>query len=80
MSKHTPMAQVAENFVFILRGPDSGERWPVGKQLYAESQLILAAPELLESLQEIVRNDPFNQSSAGIIARAAIAKATGGKA
>lgn len=32
---------------------------------------------LLVALQEIVKNDPFNQSSAGIIARAAIEKATG---
>lgn len=32
---------------------------------------------LLEALQEIARNDPAGQSSAGIIARAAIARATG---
>lgn len=34
---------------------------------------------LLEALEEIVKNDPFNQSSAGIIARAAIAKSRGEK-
>lgn len=33
--------------------------------------------ELLEALERIVRNDPFKQSSAGIIARAALAKARG---
>jgi len=33
--------------------------------------------ELLAALQEIVRNDPYNQSSAGIIARAVIAKVEG---
>jgi len=43
----------------------------------ANACLIAAAPDLLEALQEIVRNDPYNQSSAGIIARAAIARATG---
>lgn len=42
-----------------------------------DARLIAAAPELLAALQEIVRNDPYKQSSAGIIARAAIAKATG---
>lgn len=40
------------------------------------ARLIAAAPDLLEALQEIVKNDPYSQSSAGIIARAAIAKAT----
>lgn len=29
--------------------------------------------DLVNSLQEIVRNDPYNQSSAGVIARAALA-------
>ena len=42
----------------------------------ANARLVAAAPELLEALQEIVRNDPYRQSSAGVIARAAIAKAT----
>lgn len=31
--------------------------------------------DLVKALKEIVRNDPYNQSSAGIIARAALAKA-----
>lgn len=39
-----------------------------------------AGPELLAALEEIARNDPFKQSSAGIIARAAIAKVTGSTA
>ena len=43
----------------------------------ADARLIAAAPDLLAALQEIVKNDPYNQSSSGIIARAAIAKATG---
>ncbi|MDK1710825.1 hypothetical protein QOM18_21200 [Serratia marcescens] len=30
-----PMAQVAENFIFILRDQDNGERWPVDTKLYA---------------------------------------------
>jgi hypothetical protein len=42
-----------------------------------DARLIAAAPELLAALEEIVKNDPHNQSSAGVIARAAIAKATG---
>ncbi len=42
----------------------------------ANARLIAAAPDLLAALEEIAKNDPFNQSSAGIIARAAIAKAT----
>lgn len=33
--------------------------------------------DLLQALEEIANNDPYNQSSAGIIARAAIAKAKG---
>ena len=33
---------------------------------------------LLGALEEIVKNDPFNQSSAGIIERAAIAKSANG--
>lgn len=37
--------------------------------------VLIAAPDLLAALEEIVKNDPFQQSSAGIIARAAIAKA-----
>ena len=40
------------------------------------ARLIAAAPDLLEALREIARNDPYRQSSAGVIARAAIAKAT----
>ena len=44
-------------------------------QMEANACLIAAAPDLLEALEEIVKNDPFQQSSAGIIARAAIAKA-----
>ena len=46
-----------------------------GASLEANACLIAAAPDLLEALEEIVKNDPFQQSSAGIIARAAIAKA-----
>lgn len=30
--------------------------------------------ECVEALEEIVRNDPYKQSSAGVIARAALAK------
>jgi len=30
-----PVAQVAEDFVFLLRKQPNGERWPVGTQLYA---------------------------------------------
>lgn len=47
------------------------------EELRANAKLIQAAPDLLEALEEIVKNDPFKQSSAGIIARAAIQKATG---
>ena len=50
------------------------------KSEQANASLIAAAPDLLAALKEIVKNDPYNQSSAGIIARAAIAKATGGAA
>lgn len=45
--QHTPMAQVAEDFVFLLRRRDDDSRWPVGTKLYAASPLIKAAPELL---------------------------------
>ena len=39
--------------------------------------LIAVAPDLLRALVQIAINDPFRQSSAGVIARAAIAKAEG---
>lgn len=44
---------------------------------HPDMRLIASAPDLLEALQEIARNDPAGQSSAGIIARSAIARATG---
>ena len=47
------------------------------EEVIANARLIAAAPELLAALEEIVRNDPFRQSSAGVIARAAVAKVTG---
>jgi len=30
-----PVAEVAENFVFMLRKQPNGDRWPVGTKLYA---------------------------------------------
>lgn len=36
------------------------------------ARLLAAAPELRDALREIVKNDPFKQSSAGIIARGAL--------
>jgi hypothetical protein len=45
--------------------------------LEANVHLIKAAPRLLEALQAIVANDPYCQSSAGAVARTAIAEATG---
>lgn len=41
----------------------------------ANARLMAAAPELMAALEEIAKNDPYNQSSAGAIARAAIANA-----
>lgn len=59
----------------------------VGGEWYGESakaeydEMIAAAvaerDELLVALRKIAENDPYNQSSAGRAARAAIARATG---
>jgi hypothetical protein len=46
-------------------------------EVEAVRRLIEHTPYLLAALEEIVKSDPYNQSSAGTIARAAIAKATG---
>lgn len=43
----------------------------------ANANLIAAAPDLLEALKQIAGSDPYHQSAAGRIARAAIARATG---
>ena len=51
-TNHTPMAEVGENLVFLLRKQESGERWPVGTKLYAETPLILSAEEMLADLHE----------------------------
>ena len=86
MSKHEPMAQVAENFVFFLRSREDATRWPVGTKLYAESPLIAAAPELLAALRkcadqlEMITGKVHEERAALIEARAAIAKATGEQA
>lgn len=56
--------------VDMASGPDST----------AIFQQPFAAAELLSALEEIAGCDPFHQSSAGIIARAAIAKAKGAAA
>lgn len=76
-TQHTPMAQVSEDAVFFLRKQADGSRWPVGTKLYAESPVIVAAPDLLEALQEAalwVDGDLKNK------VRAAIAKAQGSAA
>lgn len=46
-------------------------------EVAANARLFAAAPDLLEALKQIAGSDPYHQSSAGRIARAAIAKATG---
>lgn len=51
-AKHTPMAQVGENAVHFLRRQEDGSRWLVGTKLYAETNLIAAAPELLAALRD----------------------------
>lgn len=40
----------------------------------ASQELVAERNDLVKALREIALNDPFNQSSAGIIARAALAK------
>ena len=88
MSKHTPGPWIIKakktTASYDLRITKMVQEWILPRpyefkdsEHEANTHLIAAAPDLLEALQEIVRNDPYNQSSAGIIARAAIAKATG---
>ena len=68
-------------YLSASRDPRNFTVWAFADRVRAsqedDARLIAAAPDLLAALQEIVKNDPYHQSSAGIIARAAIAKATG---
>jgi hypothetical protein len=85
--KHTPGPWVTDDKqsgdVFRYVMPEDGSVLPICRldvdrfETEANARLIAAAPELLEALKEIVRNDPWGSSSAGMIARAAITKATG---
>ena len=47
------------------------------KRAIADAQLIEAAPDMLEALRAIAKNDPHRLMTSGDIAREAIAKATG---
>lgn len=89
-AKHTPMAQVAEDFVFFLRKQEDESRWPVGTKLYAETPLIVAAPEqheLLDTFAEWARQvaaredvpQGIRSAAAGLASdgRRLLAKATG---
>lgn len=72
--------EVAPNVIGMASAKEPGSgvyRYDITEFDHPDARLIAAAPELLAALEEIVKNDPYNQSSAGIIARAAIAKATG---
>lgn len=63
---------------YVSQQRKSDETHAEFKQLVTDTVAATNA-NLLEALEEIVKNDPFNQSSAGIIARAAIAKSRGEK-
>lgn len=91
-AQHTPMAQVAESFTFLLRKQSDGSRWPVGTKLYAATPLIDAAPDLLalayemEAFSEAAMKDAIDAGDAMDVETwrerrahclAAIAKATG---
>jgi hypothetical protein len=95
MSKHTPGPWVAEfEETYNVRGPDEGRvaicmnlkgRYGLGgrrtgAESAANARLIAAAPDLLETLRELVDGMPDVEDSEGRVlfrARAAIAKATG---
>lgn len=56
---------------------DANGIWRNDPERIANARIMAAAPELLEALDEIIKNDPYSQSSAGIIARRAVAKVRG---
>lgn len=44
-----PIAEVAEDFVFMLRNQDNGDRWPVGTKLYGIAPQLPTFEQTLES-------------------------------
>ena len=60
-----------------FKASEQEEYAAINKRAVADAYLRAAAPDLLEALKQIAGNDPYHQSSAGRIARAAIARATG---
>ena len=70
---HDPVARAAKDEARINFWRDQF----LTKRAAADAQLIAAAPDMLEALQAIAKNDPHRLMTSGDIAREAIAKATG---
>lgn len=74
-------ADAGETIAAVTGGKTSGPFFVEDdNECIANARLIAAAPDLLDALYEIVAGDPYCQSSAGVIARAAISKATSAEA
>lgn len=82
-AQHTPIARVGEprigeSTVLFLRKQEDGSRWPTGTNLFAETPLVIAAPDLLAACQALLDALPSATTHPAIAqARAAINKATG---
>ncbi|MDT3468959.1 hypothetical protein [Stenotrophomonas maltophilia] len=86
MSKHTPgpwaYQEDSDAYTHIVRGPNNRFICQLAQvtsaEIEANARLIAAAPELLEALERILKGALSLPRFAEELARAAIAKATGG--